>query len=661
MITSIKEAEDDYMNVDRALGLEWLDTNGIGGYASSSVLNCHTRKYHGLLVARCDTPPGKYVLLSKLDDQLFVGDKQFGLSLHQYSNCKYSPGDNYLHAFTLGVVPTFAYAVDNLKIQKQIALVQGENTVLVKYSALENQIGAQLRIRPLLAFRDFHQLMRENMFLRVRTFPETDGFSISPYDGMPPLHVRFSGGFDFMPSPVWYRNFEYSREEERGFYCREDLFCPGVIELVFPEGHEIVLSFSTTASAEDPGEKWDRELERRQAFHKKLRGTSFQKTLAVSARNFLSESKNGNKAITAGYPWFLEWGRDAMIALPGTLLYNGLTDHYLDVLRTFAAHQRDGLIPNYIGPSPEQNAYNSADASLWFVWALQKYLEKIRKVGSIPSVIWQAVGEIFHHYKEGTSFGIQMLENGLLTVGTPDVQVSWMDAMVHERPVTPRHGAPVEINALWYNLLCFIASRGNQFNKSIADEAHTLASRLKDAFIDAFWIPKEQYLADVVNDGIRDTSIRPNQIFAVSLPFSPLEVDQSRGVVAVVKRELFTPYGLRTLSPTDPRYRGHYRGGPVERDSAYHNGTVWPWLLGHFGEAVLKVAEKKKSAILEFEQALEKLKEHMQEAGLGTVSEVFDGNPPHSAQGCISQAWSVAEILRLTKLIEKEKRKQKKS
>jgi len=649
---AIEVVKKDCINIAKALGLEWLDTNGTGGYASSTVLGCNTRRYHGLLVARLEQPPGKFVLLSKLDDSLAVGDHEHHLSVHQYPGVIFPRGHRYLTRFTLGRVPSFTYTVGGTRVVKEVALLEGRNAVLVRYHAARNRSGALLRVRPLLAYRDFHALTRENIDLRVRTFPARDGFSIAPYEGMPPLYMRVSGRFELFRGPTWYRDFEYFVEQRRGFDFREDLFCPGLIEIELLQGDSVILAASTEEITDDLEELWQAELERRRRFHRRLRGTDFQKTLMTAARQFLTTDARGRTAITAGYHWFQEWGRDALIALPGLTLYNGQRGVYLEVLATFAAHERDGLIPNFIGASDDRNAYNSADASLWFAYATQKYLESTRDADGVRRVAWPTLARVFAAYRDGTRHGIRMLESGLLTAGSATEQLTWMDAVVDGAPVTPRNGCAVELNALWYNLVRFVEELGRRFGEPIADEAAALAPRIAQAFVETFWIEERGHLADVWRDGTVDPALRPNQILAVSLPYSALDEERALALLGAVSRELLSTLGLRTLSPRAAHYAGRYEGGPAARDRAYHNGTVWPWLIGHYGEALLHYSADKEWAIGVLERVLEAFEPHLREAGLGTVSEVFDGDPPQTPGGCISQAWSVAELLRLTKLIE---------
>jgi len=648
----MKVSKTDCATMDKALELEWFEANGRGGYASSTIVGCNTRRYHGLLVAKLERPPGRYVLLSKLDDSVVLGDGEIPLTVHQYPEVVVPADGHHLSEFCLEPVPTFRYVNGTAQVVKEVALVEGRDTVLGRYSVKRAKGDAKLRLRPLLAYRDFHSLTHENINLRVRTYPVPGGFTMSPYDGMPPIFVQTSGPFEVLPSPVWYRNFEYVEEQRRGFDHREDLFSPVLVEIELAKGSSAILSVSTEEVTDDLEELWNEEMERRRRFRRKLRGTALQKSLMWSARQFLSTDGNGHRAVVAGYPWFAEWGRDAMISLPGLTLHNGLGHVYLDVLRTFLAHERDGLVPNFIGETADRNAYNSVDASLWLCWAVQKYLERVRKLQDVNGDIFEGLKRIFRAYRDGTHHGIRMLENGLLTAGSPEKQLTWMDAVVDGRPVTPRWGCAVEICALWHNLVRFVAELGDRLGDPVVAEAGPLGARIASAFNETFWIPEERRLGDVYRDGVLDRSLRPNQIFAVSLPYSPLDREHGLGVLEAVRSQLLTPYGLRTLALTDTGYRGCYEGGPEKRDAAYHNGTTWPWLIGHYGEALLRLSDDKREARLELERCLEKLEEHLHAAGLGTISEVFDGDSPHRPGGCPSQAWSVAEVLRLTKLVE---------
>ena len=651
---SIKIQRKDCQDFEKATNREWLETNGIGGYAASSISGCNTRKYHGLLVARLQQPEGKFVLLSKFDEALVAGEVETGITTTQYQGAVTPEGYRHLVGFVHDKMPTFKYQTSRINLTKRVVMLHGCNTVACEYNCTKNIDDSKLVIRPKLAYRDFHGLSAENVSLQVRTWPAKNGFKIQPYEGMPPLYVQTTGKFEFFAAPNWYRNVEYLEEMRRGFPSSEDLFSPGMFEIEFPKGENVIV-MASTEEVDDVQEAFDEEIKRRSLFYKRLRGTTMQKPLKWSAHQFLSTRSSGHLAVTAGFPWFLEWGRDAMIALPGLLLHdNKKNPEYVDVLSEFAVNVKDGVIPNFLGTDPTNNAYNSVDASLWFGWAVQQYLYITRDISALRGQIFETLEQIFNHYQEGTFNHIRMREDGLMSAGSHETQLTWMDANSNGNPVTPRSGCPVEVNALWYNLVCFIAELVDMGELQGCKSAKMLAPKIRASFVDAFWMKEKGYLADLVNDDGQDAQIRPNQIFALSLPFSPLDEAQAESVLEVVSKHLYTPLGLRTLSPEDRNYRGTYSGGPNERDSAYHNGTVWPWLIGHYADALAKHHPKTAASV--FEEIIEAFRAHLQRDGIGSVSEIFDGDSPHSGRGCPSQAWSVAEVLRLITLYDKVKK-----
>ncbi len=653
---TIRIKKEDCINLERAVSLEWLETNGIGGYASSTIIGCHTRRYHGLLVVRLSDPPGRFVLLSKVEDSLFDEERELFLGVHKYPGVFHPRGHRYQSGFEQAEVPRFDYQLGGTSLRKEIALVEGSDTVLLCYTASRNRAAARLRVKPLLAYRDFHQLTRENIHFRVRTYPAEQGFMIDPYQGMPRLHVRVGGTFQHLPTPVWYHDFEYLAEARRGFDCLEDLFCAGLIECDLPVGEPVVLAASTAPVERDPRELWADELERRHVRARGRHGSHLERELSRSARQFFTTSPGGGRAVTAGFPWFLEWGRDAMIALPGLHLGVGDDALFLEVLETFAAKERGGLLPNFIGEIPERDAYNSADAALWFAWAVQQYLERTGDTDGVQGRLFGTLKRIFRCTRDGLAPGLRITAEGLLHAGSPDENLTWMDARVDGRPVTPRHGCAVELNALWYNLVRLVEELGGRFADPVAAEARTAAQGFPAAFLAAFWIEEEERLGDVWRDGELDRSLRPNQVFAVSLPYSPLDRDRALGVLRSVRSHLVTPMGLRTLSPREPGYRGRYQGGPAERDLAYHNGTVWPFLLGHFADAWLKLTDHPVFAVEKLSEYRDRLARHLEEGCLGSIAEVFDGDPPPLPGGAPSQAWSVAEVLRMSHLIERARK-----
>ncbi|MBN2340127.1 MAG: glycogen debranching enzyme family protein [Deltaproteobacteria bacterium] len=645
---SIKIQAKDCQNFEQSTSREWLETNGIGGYASSTVSGCNTRKYHGLLVSRLQKPEGKFVLLSKFEESLIADDIETGISTNQYVGTIAPKGYKHLVGFVHDKMPVFKIQTSRANITKRIMMLQNRDAVMCLYECTKNTNGSKLIIRPMLAYRDFHGLTGENVFLQVRTYPARNGFKIQPYEGMPPLYIQTTGKFEFFPAPNWYKNVEYAQELKRGFPGSEDLFCPGMFEIQFNKGDKILVTASTE-ELDDIDGAYEAELNRRSLFYKRLRGTTLQKPLKWSAHQFISTKPSGHKAITAGFPWFLEWGRDAMIALPGLMLHDDKKNtEYVDVLKEFALHTRDGVVPNFLGTDSTNNAYNSVDASMWFAWAVQQYLYTTKDLASLKGRIFDTLEQIFKHYRQGTLHNIQMREDGLISAGSYDTQITWMDANSNGKPVTPRNGCPVEVNALWYNFVCFLGELADMGEVPGCKDAKALAPKIQASFIKNFWLSDKKYLADLYTDAGPDESIRPNQVFAVSLPFSPLTVEQKNGVMETVTKHLYTPLGLRTLSPSDSKYIGTYSGGPVQRDAAYHSGTVWPWLIGHYVEALLKLDRKKNLDVVE--EIIEAFRAHLNRDGLGSVSEIFDGDVPSTGHGCPSQAWSVAELLRLINL-----------
>ena len=456
-------------SVREALQYEWLDTNGMGGYASSTLLNCHTRKYHGLLVSNLLQPEGRFVLLSKVEDSLVAGDKEFFLSCHQYPGTFIPAGAQYLHEFRQDLFPHFIYRIGDIELHKSVMLVRGSNTVLIRYYLLCADFPLTLRIKPLLAYRGFHELARENSFLR----PELDfesvrnGFRIAPYQDMPALVIQSSQAIRAEPRPLWYRNFEYSVEAARGFDHHEDLFHPAVFETPMEPGETFILAAGLDALKIPLSKCWEREESARQASvpsprrptprpRKPLALPAARTLLTGSSRNFLVTLPPDRPSIIAGYHWFGDWGRDTLIALPGLTFYAGQPALGLDILKSFTRFERNGLLPNYFGPKGRSNAYNSVDASLWFFWAVQQMLDQCGYRDEVKKYLWPTMKSILQHYMNGTDFDIFMNADGLLHAGNALTQLTWMDACVLGQPVTPRHGYAVEINALWYLSLIHI-------------------------------------------------------------------------------------------------------------------------------------------------------------------------------------------------------------
>ena len=659
-MTDIIILNASHHSLEQNLSLEWIETNGLGGYASSTILNCNTRKYHGLLVSQLYEPPGKFVLLSSVEDIFSYKNKAYVLSSHQYRNTTEVCGHLLLDSFFMDTHPVFHYICDNIHITKEIMMLQEENTVLIKYQfkAAPGQFqNAKINIRPFISYRDFHALSKENSAIHTDIMSCKNGVQLLPYDGMPAIYFQTNGSLYFSHEPMWYNHIIYEKEKERGFSFQEDLFTPGDMTINLSEDKMVIISFSLFEQKNNLSFLWGKEQNiRTRGLEENTKGSlgSLQDRLKKTAKQFIIRKEgSGDTSIIAGYPWFLEWGRDAMISLPGLTLYSGLEKQCLAVLQYFSARLHHGIIPNYITSNPEGNTYNTVDASLWFAWAVQQYYLKTNDLKSIERLLWSTLKNIIDCYQSGTLYHIKQNKNGLIYIGESSLNLTWMDAKVNGVPVTPRSGAAVDVNALWYNALCFVNEIAQALRDPIYHKLTPLIERVKMEFRTVFWNQEVGCLYDFVSHEERDHAVRPNQIFAVSLPFSPLTQAMSEHVVQIVTTKLLTPFGLRTLAKDNPNYKGRYEGGPIERDVAYHNGTVWPWLIGHYGAALLRVSSDSFSVYNILKPCILALEEHVyRQAGLGSISEVFDGDPPHRPNGCISQAWSVAELIRLIDLLD---------
>jgi predicted glycogen debranching enzyme len=633
-------------NLGLALDREWLETNGLGGFASSSIVGLNTRRYHGLLVAATLPPVGRTVLLSKFDETVIVDGQRFELSANQYPGVVHPQGFNYLKRFRLNPFPIFTYEIAVGEIEKSVFMVHGQNTTVVQYRANFPGKRVELEVRPLIAFRDFHSTTHENSALNPKVIFDNGMASIAPYTGLPRLYLAHNA-IDTQRTGEWYRNFEYAVEQERGLDFREDLFQPMLLRVDLSTQPTATLIASTERHPVLEAEEM-REGEigrRRNVANAAPADRDFVRALTTAAHQYVVARKDG-QTIIAGYPWFSDWGRDTMISLPGLTLVTGRYDTARQILEEFAKFISEGMLPNCFPDAGAQPEYNTVDATLWYFEAIRAYFEYSVDVEVVRN-LYPVLTDIIAWHVRGTRYGIKVDSSGLLTSGAPGVQLTWMDAKVGDWVVTPRYGKPVEIQALWFNALCVMEDFAAMLGDAVAQKRYSgMATIARWSFNRLFWNVEAGCLYDVVNGGPPDASIRPNQIFAVGLRHSMLSADRARQVVDVVQRELATPYGLRTLSPRDSRYIGHYAGDQRSRDGAYHQGTVWPWLMGPFITAYLKVNGGSNSARAQAAEWLQPLRSHLSEAGLGQISEIFDGDPPHRPCGCFAQAWSVAEALR---------------
>jgi predicted glycogen debranching enzyme len=640
-------------DLEAALRREWLETNGLGGFASSTIIGLNSRRYHGLLVAATKPPIGRLVLLSKLEETLFIDGKRFDLSANRYPGVVYPRGFRYLKHFRLNPFPVFTYEVEDIEIEKSAFMIHGENSTVIHYELKKNNHPGSpksvgLEIRPLIAFRDYHGTTHENGAINPAVQERSGLASVTPYQGLPSLHLAHDA-IELRKTGDWYRNFEYDAERERGLDFSEDLFSPFVLcfDLRLRRQASIIASTEQRDVAQAVEYRRAETTRRRKALVAFPIEDSFAQSLAAASDQYLV-SRGDEKTVIAGYHWFGDWGRDTMIALPGLTLPTGKYEIARSILRTFAKHVDQGMLPNRFPDAGETPEYNTVDAALWFFEAARACLACTGDLEFVRDELYPVFADIISWHARGTRYGIKVDSSGLLSSGEQGVQLTWMDAKVDDWVVTPRRGRPVEIQALWYNALCIMEDLARRFGDETARNRYrNMAAVAHWSFNRLFWNEKRGCLYDLVNGGVPDPSIRPNQIFAVSLSHSMLLQDRARSVVEKVEEHLLTPFGLRSLAPSDPQYRGRYTGGPTERDGAYHQGTVWPWLLGPFITAYIKVNEGSEEARHQAQAWLSALESHLAEAGLGHISEIFEGDAPHRPCGCIAQAWSVAEILRV--------------
>ena len=639
----IKFDKAHVVNLEYSLSREILRTNRAGSYSSTTIVGCNTRKYHGLLVCPVDALGGeRHVLLSGLDSTVVSNGQSFNTGIRKYQGDYYSPkGHKYIEDFDIQDIPGMTYRVGNVFMKQERLLVHYEEQLLIRFTIIDTDEPVKIQLRPFLAFRSIHQLTHANMWANTRVEDISGGIRACMYEGFPWLNMQLSCKSEFVPVPDWYLGVEYVEEQKRGYDFSEDLFVPGFFEFTASKGDVIVFSASTR---EEKPSGFKAKFTR--TVSSKIPRSDFCNSLRNAAQQFI-EMRGEDTTIVAGYPWFGSWGRDTFISLPGIALARKQEDLYAAVIDTQVRRMKGGLFPN-MGEA-ENPAFNSVDAPLWFFQALYSY-------GLGAGEAWKRYGAamkaVLGAYRDGTSFGIHMRDNGLIYADAPGKALTWMDAIVDGVPVTPRSGYAVEINALWYNAVCFAldTARGAR-DRAFVREWEKMPELIARSFTELFWDEELGYLADYVSDPEkRNMQVRPNMVIATSLPYTMLTKEQMKSILDIANRMLVTPRGLRTLSPSEEGYQGIYCGTQEKRDSAYHQGTVWPWLLGPFCEGWLRVygqggVARVRKLIMGFEETLT-------EAGISTISEIYDGDPPHEPRGAISQAWSVAEVLRIYNLLE---------
>ncbi len=651
-------------NFQEAIQYEWLETNGLGGFSSSSIIHANTRCYHGLLVAATTPPAERTVLLSKLDETIVLNDKRIELGANLYGGDVVHPeGNQYLKSFSKELFSEWVYEAEGVQLKKNIAMLHGENTVVVLYEVVKANKKFTLDLLPLMAGRFYHSLEKEGPQMHWDVDFKDGVFHNRP-DGNLNVYINVPGSA-YAHSPRWFNNFKYSVEEYRGLNCTEDLFNHGVFSIELEEGDSLGIIISDeNPVGRNAKELMLKEVKRRKAL---LNGQPDDETLhqlILAADQFIVKREIAQAAspevspfggdlagatVIAGYHWFTDWGRDTMISLPGLCLSTGRFEDAKKILYAFAKSVSMGMLPNRFQDNNEPPEYNNVDGTLWYFVAVYKYLQASNDKKFVLNEILPVLQEMIDWHFKGTRYNIHVDDDGLLYAGEDGQQLTWMDARIGNWVVTPRMGKPVEIQALWYNALKIFAEllRLNK-QKAAAEKIVLNAAKAKESFDKLFWYEEGSYLYDVIDEHANpDAALRPNQLFAISLPFALLEGDKAKSVLQVIANKLYTPVGLKTLPAEDKNYIHQYGGDQWHRDSSYHQGTVWSWLLGAYVDAIIKVNGAKGK--LQAQKIINDFKFHLNEGCIGSISEIFDADAPHHSRGCIAQAWGVAEVLRVMK------------
>ncbi len=629
------------INLEQSLYKEILRTNRAGSYSSSSIIGCNTRKYHGLLV--CPIPEynmTRYVLLSSLDVTVVQHEKEFNLGIRKYHGSHFEPkGHKYIRELEFDIIPRKVYRVGGVLLGIEEVLVAQEEQVLLKYTLLEANSDTILKFKPFLANRSVHELTHQNLAANTKYNVVDNGISLKMYPNLPELFIQLSKPNEFVAIPDWYRGVEYIKEEHRGYEFKEDLYVPGYFEVEIKKGESIIVSAGTKEFK--PGgfkAKFTKEVENR------IPRDSVYNNLLNAASQFFVE--NGKvTTMVAGYHWYKNRLRDTLISVP--LLTESLQDPELfrKVLETSAKEI------DHIFNCDDIIDIKEVDTPLWFFWTLQQCWGK-----SCMKEFWKKyknlVLTILRGFLNNRFNNVTLLENSLLYSSDEKVPLTWMNAICDDVAVTPRNGACVEINALWYNAICMTLQMADLHNEpEIIEEFKPIEEKVKASFIETFWNEKNKYLFDLVDGDFKDSSVRPNQVFTTAFEFSPLSNEQKKAVIDIVRRELLTPKGLRSLSPQDPYYKGEIKGSAHIRELGIHQGAVWPWLASFYSEGYLKL--HKQSGISHIKRISENFEDEMVHHCIGTLSEYYNGNPPHTGKGAVSMAWNVAGVLKILKLIEK--------
>ena len=637
--------KNDLKDYSSCISKEYLLTNGIGGYSTATIAGSNVRKYSSILTACLNPPTDRRILLSKLDESIIFHEEKIKLYTNEYEDGYIDKGFINQQSFELNEFANFNYEVQGILISKKITMEYGKNTAVVNYKVRSNNKSFKLRIEALVNNRDHHGNTKKGDFT-CRQKLIKNGVNIK-YDINNIELNLVSDKAKYTAKGEWSKEFLYFDEAERGLKETDYNYNSGYfeIELAANETIEFSIIASTEAIKELAGHKYFKaEVDRKKGLLKKLKyRDEFTEALALACDQFIVKRKSTNTAtVIAGYPWFTDWGRDTMIALPGLTLCTGRYEEGKEMLLTFAKYLKNGLVPNMFPDDGIDPIYNTIDGTLWYFNAVYKYIEYTGDYDFIEKHIFSHLTDILKQHIEGTDFKIKMDEDGLLSGGDKTLQLTWMDVKIKDWTVTPRQGKAVEINALWYNAIKAYIELCSKYNVS-CDYYQTLAEKVKESFIEKFWDEDKGYLFDYIDGEEKNGQIRPNAVIAISLPFKILEADNAKKILEVAFEKLYATYGLRSLAYDDEEYKKIYKGDLVARDSAYHQGTIWSWLIGPFITAISYYYKDKELC----RQLIEPFYDHVKDRGLGNVSEVFDGNSPYIARGCYAQAWGAAELLRV--------------
>ncbi len=627
-------------NLEYSLQREMLSTDRIGGYMSTTIVCCNTRKYHGLMVAPIDDSDRTYVLLSSLDETIVQHDQSFNLALHRFQGTYAPRGHKYITDFEYTPTPTITYRVGGVILKKELLWIHKRTQLMIRYTLVDAHSETKLRLRPFLAFRDKHALSKANMEADGHSYPAINGVKCRLYESFPWLYLQTSKpGMEFMPAPDWYYNFEYQQEMQRGYEGYEDLMTTGYFETEMKKGESIIFS----ASLEEMGSPRTIEEMFSASIARRTHKVDFISCMEHAARQFLVRRPGNRTEVIAGYPWHNVSIRQTFISLPGITLQQNHKEDFIDALDTLVRTMKDGMFQG------RGSAAINADTPLWFFWSLQRLEEAVGE-----AEIWKRYGkamkEILAAYKQGVGGRVILNNNGLIWASAGDQPLTWMNTSINGRAVTPRNGYQVEVNALWYNAVCYTLTLAQQHHdRAFIKEWEALPEKTRQSFNEMFSLP-EGYLADYVGEEGANRFIRPNMIIACGLPYKMLNMEMQVDVIRTVRQHLLTPKGLRSLTPRNPLYKGTQEGTPEERDEGAKNGSVWPWLLSFYVKACFDIDAER--FLPQAEEILAGFDDDIQSYGIGAIAEHYDADPPFTPRGACSQAWSVAAVLDIYTMIQ---------